>query len=133
MPRVDCRICIMQILVHFTDIKCPNILLDRNGTAKMADFGLSCVSQDAQYKVYLASGTAGYACPEYVRTGIVTEGSEVHSFGMVLLELLTGMPPAVMRRDNSGELDFLVERIRGSADRVLELLDPTAGFHQALA
>ena len=36
----------------------------------------------------------GYACPHYVQRGIVTEGSEIYSFGIVLLELLTASPPA---------------------------------------
>mmetsp|Transcript_5433 Transcript_5433/g.9709 ORF Transcript_5433/g.9709 Transcript_5433/m.9709 type:complete len:227 (+) Transcript_5433:81-761(+) len=47
------------------DIKGPNILLDKNGTAKMADFGLSCVSSGSQHKVQQASGTVGCAprCP----------------------------------------------------------------------
>ncbi|CAK0852997.1 unnamed protein product [Prorocentrum cordatum] len=53
------------------DIKGPNILLDKNGGAKMADFGLSCVSAGAQHKVQQASGTIGYACPEYIRSGII--------------------------------------------------------------
>lgn len=115
------------------DIKCPNILLDKNGTAKMADFGLACVSSSASHKVHLASGTAGYACPEYVRTGVVTEGSEVHSFGMVLLELLTGVPPAVMKKDNKDEVEFLIQRLNRSTDKVLELLDVGAHFPEPLA
>eukprot|EP00435_Cladocopium_sp_Y103_P003231 s2389_g1.t1 len=94
------------------DIKGPNILLDKNGTAKMADFGLSCVSEGAQHKVKQASGTVGYACPEYIRTGIITEGSEVHSFGMVVLELLTGAPPAVEKPNKPGE-SFRMWRMAG--------------------
>merc|ERR1712048_534436 len=39
-------------------------------------------------------GTLGYVCPVYVKTGRVTEGSEVYSFGVVLYELLLNLPPA---------------------------------------
>eukprot|EP00434_Breviolum_minutum_P017629 symbB.v1.2.015560.t1/scaffold1166.1/size134334/11 len=80
------------------DIKSANILLDRHGTAKMADFGLSITSKagDAKScKVDTISGTPGYACPIYARTGQVTEFSEVYSFGMVILEVLTAIPPAM--------------------------------------
>jgi len=115
------------------DIKAPNVLLDRNGTAKMADFGLSCVSSSSHYKVAQASGTVGYACPEYIRSGIITEGSEVHSYGMVVLEILTGAPPAVARPDKPNEFCYLVDHIQGSSAKVMQMLDPTAHFPVTLA
>ncbi|CAK9037304.1 unnamed protein product [Durusdinium trenchii] len=126
--------CGLSHLHHMTprafhrDIKGPNILLDKNGTAKMADFGLSCVSEGAQHKVKQASGTVGYACPEYIRTGIITEGSEVHSFGMVLLELLTGAPPAVEKPNRPGEFNYLVDHIQGSKAKVIGMLDESGQF-----
>eukprot|EP00405_Crypthecodinium_cohnii_P009278 CAMPEP_0206427828 /NCGR_PEP_ID=MMETSP0324_2-20121206/5279_1 /ASSEMBLY_ACC=CAM_ASM_000836 /TAXON_ID=2866 /ORGANISM="Crypthecodinium cohnii, Strain Seligo" /LENGTH=1086 /DNA_ID=CAMNT_0053893195 /DNA_START=93 /DNA_END=3350 /DNA_ORIENTATION=- len=115
------------------DIKAPNILLDRNGTAKMADFGLSCVSTGAHYKVAQASGTVGYACPEYIRTGIITEGSEVHSYGMVILEVLTGAPPAVARQDKPTEFVYLVDHLGGSQSKVIQMLDNSAHFPLSVA
>jgi len=115
------------------DIKGPNILLDKNGTAKMADFGLSCVSSHSHHKVQQASGTVGYACPEYIRSGIITEGSEVHSFGMVLLELLTGAPPAVQRPDKPNEFCYLVDHLQGSSTKVIQMLDATGHFPMPLA
>jgi len=115
------------------DIKGPNILLDKNGTAKMADFGLACVSASSQHKVAQASGTVGYACPEYIRTGVISEGSEVHSFGMVLLELLTGAPPAVQRHDKPNEFCYLVDHLQGSLQKVVQMLDPSARFPPSLA
>lgn len=115
------------------DIKAPNILLDRNGTAKMADFGLSCVSSGSQHKVQQASGTVGYACPEYIRSGIITEFSEVHSYGMVSLEMLTGAPPAVARTDRPHEFHYLVDHLEGSTSKVLEMVDATAHFPKPLS
>jgi len=115
------------------DIKAPNVLLDRNGTAKMADFGLSCVSSSSHYKVAQASGTVGYACPEYIRSGIITEGSEVHSYGMLVLEILTGAPPAVARPDKPNEFCYLVGHIQGSSAKVMQMLDPTGHFPVTLA
>ncbi|CAE7851719.1 unnamed protein product, partial [Symbiodinium necroappetens] len=111
------------------DIKSQNILLDKNGTAKMADFGLACLSSASQHKVHRVGGTVGYACPEYLRTGLITEGAEVYSFGMVLLELLTGVPPAICRPGGqSGEYNYLVDWLQGSSEKVQQMLDQTASF-----
>ena len=75
----------------------------------------------------------GYACPEYIRTGVISEGSEVHSFGMVLLELLTGAPPAVQRHDKPNEFCYLVDHLQGSLQKVVQMLDPSARFPPSLA
>ena len=63
--------------VFHRDIKSPNILLDKNGNAKMADFGLACLSHSSTQRVHETTGTIGYADPLYVKRGVVTEGSEV--------------------------------------------------------
>jgi len=123
----------LPVRAFHRDIKGPNILLDKNGTAKMADFGLSCVSETARHTVLQASGTVGYACPEYIRTGVITEYSEVHSFGMVLFELLTGAPPAVQRPDRPSEFCYLVDHLQGSVSKVIQMLDPTANFPPLLS
>ena len=44
-------------------------------------------------KVEHTSGTIGYADPLYINTSVVTEKSEIYSFGMVTLEIMTGRPP----------------------------------------
>jgi len=117
------------------DIKSPNIMLDRKGTAKMADFGLACLSHTRTHKVELASGTVGYACPHYVTSGVVTEGSEAYSFGIVLLELLTAMPPAVAKPTPEGaqEYDFLLSHISAEASSVMPLLDKEAAWPPQVA
>lgn len=121
--------------VFHRDIKSPNILLDKNGTAKMADFGLACLSHTAAHRVKRASGTVGYACPLYVRRGVVTEGSEVYSFGMVLLELLTASPPAYMSpgAGGGGQIQYLANHINGDLRIAMNLVDPKAGWPTAAA
>eukprot|EP00931_Biecheleriopsis_adriatica_P100936 TRINITY_DN7616_c0_g1_i1.p1 TRINITY_DN7616_c0_g1~~TRINITY_DN7616_c0_g1_i1.p1 ORF type:complete len:1152 (+),score=149.59 TRINITY_DN7616_c0_g1_i1:139-3594(+) len=116
--------------VFHRDIKSPNILLDKNGTAKMADFGLACLSHTAAHRVKRASGTVGYACPLYVRRGVVTEGSEVYSFGMVLLELLTARPPAYMSPPNgaNSQIQYLANHINGDIRVAMKLVDQKANW-----
>jgi serine/threonine protein kinase len=118
--------------VFHRDIKTANILLDRNGGAKMADFGLACLSRSSEHKVKQASGTIGYACPYYIQRGVVTEGSEVYSFGMVLIELLCNAPPACSG-PNPGEILYLVNHLQGSVSRCAGMADPKAGWPPAIA
>lgn len=112
------------------DIKSANILLDSNGTAKMADFGLSCLSNTRARHVAQAGGTPGYACPHYARTSIVTEGSEVYSFGVVLLELISACAPAWVSAPPHGikEYKFLTTVIHGEASVAMSLADPKANW-----
>lgn len=76
------------------DIKAANILLDFNFEAKVADFGLAKFSSDANTHISTrVMGTFGYLAPEYASSGKLTEKSDIFSFGVVLLELITGHRP----------------------------------------
>ncbi|KAG7541140.1 Leucine-rich repeat [Arabidopsis thaliana x Arabidopsis arenosa] len=83
-------------IVH-RDVKSSNILLDSDYGAKVADFGIAKVGQMSGSKTPEAmsgiAGSCGYIAPEYVYTLWVNEKSDIYSFGVVLLELVTGKQP----------------------------------------
>ncbi|XP_074279354.1 proline-rich receptor-like protein kinase PERK8 [Silene latifolia] len=82
-------------IIH-RDIKSPNILVDNNFDAKVADFGLAKLAQELESNTHISTrvmGTFGYMAPEYASSGKLTEKSDVFSFGVVLLEIITGRKP----------------------------------------
>ncbi|KAI4321787.1 hypothetical protein MLD38_035130 [Melastoma candidum] len=76
------------------DIKSSNILLDQNMNARVSDFGLATLmAPDKTHVSTFVAGTFGYLAPEYFDSGRATAKGDVYSYGVVLLELLTGKRP----------------------------------------
>ncbi|KAL0379487.1 UNVERIFIED_CONTAM: putative serine/threonine-protein kinase [Sesamum angustifolium] len=92
-------------VVH-RDIKSSNILLDRNWHPKLSDFGLAkLLNSERSYVTTRVMGTFGYVAPEYACTGMLNEKSDIYSFGILIMEIITGRAPVDYSRPQ-GEVSF---------------------------
>lgn len=111
-------------IVH-RDIKASNILLDENINPKIGDFGLAKLfPENVTHVSTRVAGTVGYLAPEYALLGQLTKKADVYSFGVLILEIISGKSSS---KAAFGEnLLVLVEwtwKLR-EEERLLEIVDP---------
>lgn len=81
-------------IIH-RDLNTLNVLLDKDNYAKLTGLHLSvCIPKGELHVVGEVVGTSGYMDPHYAITGTVAENVDVYAFGVLFLELLTGLTPA---------------------------------------
>ncbi|KAK6915311.1 Leucine-rich repeat-containing N-terminal, plant-type [Dillenia turbinata] len=111
------------------DIKSNNILLDANLEARIADFGLARMMLHKNETVSIVAGSYGYIAPEYGYSMKVDEKSDIYSFGVVLLELLTGKMPLDPAFGDSVDIVGWVRKKIKYHGGLEEALDPSVGGH----
>ncbi|RWW60623.1 hypothetical protein BHE74_00032374 [Ensete ventricosum] len=114
--------CIPHIIHR--DMKSSNVLLDENLEARVSDFGMARLMStvDTHLSVSALAGTPGYVPPEYYQSFQCTTKGDVYSYGVVLLELLTG-------RRSTDSTDFGDNNLVGwvkqhSKIRISDVFDP---------
>ncbi|XWS43773.1 hypothetical protein CRYUN_Cryun16bG0132800 [Craigia yunnanensis] len=111
------------------DVKPQNILIDSHFEPKMADFGMSMLFKDGNDRGFSkVRGTRGYLAPEWMMNLKINAKADVYSYGIVLLELLTGKSASGLQSANSldkecSDLEELVtESIR--QEELQKIIDP---------
>ncbi|KAJ7523624.1 hypothetical protein O6H91_18G056100 [Diphasiastrum complanatum] len=110
------------------DFKASNILLEDDFTPKVSDFGLARAACDhmSGHISTRVMGTFGYVAPEYAMTGHLLVKSDVYSYGVVLLELLSGRKPVDMNQPPGQEnLVTWARTLLNSREGLGVLVDPT--------
>ncbi|XP_020089438.1 receptor protein kinase TMK1-like [Ananas comosus] len=121
-----------QCFIH-RDLKSSNILLGDDYRAKVSDFGLVKLAPDGNSVVTRLAGTFGYLAPEYAVTGKITTKADVFSYGVVLMELITGL--MALDESRAEETRYLAswfyniknskEKLRAAIDLSLDVTDET--------
>ncbi|CAN1215687.1 Calmodulin-binding receptor-like cytoplasmic kinase 3 [Linum perenne] len=113
-------------IIH-RDVKSSNILLTESMRAKVADFGfarLGSVDSEQTHISTKVKGTVGYLDPEYMRTYQLTPMSDVYSFGILLLEILTGRRPVELKRPVAERVTLRWAFQKYNEYAVVEMVDP---------
>lgn len=115
-----------KTIIH-RDVKSSNILLTDSYRAKVSDFGFARSGPNDTEKTHISTkvkGTAGYLDPEYLRTYQLTPKSDVFSFGILLVEIISGRRPVELKRAAEERITIRWTFKKFNEGNMREILDP---------
>ncbi|XP_034211897.1 probable leucine-rich repeat receptor-like serine/threonine-protein kinase At3g14840 isoform X2 [Prunus dulcis] len=117
-----------RLKVVHRDIKATNVLLDKNLTPKISDFGLAKLDEEDNTHISTRiAGTYGYMAPEYAMRGYLTDKADVYSFGILVLEIVSGRNNTTYRaKEKSFYLLDWAQLLKGQG-KLMDLVDPGLG------
>ncbi|KAJ6886145.1 hypothetical protein NC651_026737 [Populus alba x Populus x berolinensis] len=111
-------------IVH-RDIKGTNVLLDKDLSAKISDFGLAKLNEEENTHISTrVAGTIGYMAPEYALWGYLTDKADVYSFGVVALEIVSGRSNSSYRTTNEFVCLLDWAHVLQKKGNLMEIVDP---------
>ncbi|XP_008795844.1 calmodulin-binding receptor-like cytoplasmic kinase 3 isoform X2 [Phoenix dactylifera] len=115
-----------RTIIH-RDVKSSNILLTESYRAKVSDFGFARTGPTDTEQTHISTkvkGTAGYLDPEYLRTYQLTPKSDVFSFGILLIEILSGRRPVELKRGIDERITVRWAFNKYNEGNLRDILDP---------
>ncbi|MQM07834.1 hypothetical protein Taro_040681 [Colocasia esculenta] len=116
-----------KTIIH-RDVKSSNILLTESLRAKVADFGFARMGPGDSDQTHISTkvkGTVGYLDPEYLKTYQLTPKSDVFSFGVLLIEILSGRRPVDLRRAPDERLTIKWAFKKYNEGNLRDVMDPS--------
>jgi len=110
--------------IFHRDLTTAKVMIDKYGAGKIGDFGTACLALPNTDSTPSIPFSPGYGDPMYLKTGVMTEKTGVHAFGMVLLSILTGREPVTYENGQWVPIFAPIKDVSG----VLPLIDQVAGW-----
>ena len=119
------------------DIKPANIMLTKNGSIKICDFGVARARFEGQESITLDPdvlfGTLNYMAPEYIRTGTISTSADIYALGLSLLEVATQKKfgkPKLRRREHEEQVQKMLQQSR-LPDSMIDIIQKMLRWNQA--